>query len=157
GVSANETSKINIYSPGIYGDASRFAAAGDLSQVHIGGAVRGGNGLTFEVAFFFAVSHFIVLFFPSKLVGGVEQSGAAYQFNDATNKKNVTLPGCGVPYLGTENRTVNTIQPSPEIKTIRSDIDEKLKPEIKALYKLLRNFIFAVLAVVTVAAVLSAF
>jgi len=157
GVSANETSKINIYSPGIYGDASRFAAAGDLSQVHIGGTIRVGNGLTFEVAFLSAVSNSIVLFYPSNMVGGEAMSGASYQCNDATIKTSVTLPGGDVPYVGTENCTFNTIQLSPEIKAIRSDIDEKLSPEIKALYKLLRNFIFAVLAVVTVAAVLSAF
>lgn len=80
-------------------------------------------------------------------------SGASYECNDATIKTKVTLPGGDIPYVGTENCTFNAIHLSPEIKAIRSDIDEKLGPEIK----LLRNFIIAVLALLTVAAVLSGF
>jgi hypothetical protein len=133
GVAAIETSKINIFSPGIYGDASRFATAGDLSQVAIGGTIRIGDGLTFEVAFLSALSNSIVLFTPSKMAGGETMSGASYQCNDATIKTNVTLPGGDVPYVGTENCTFNATHLNPEIKAIRSDIDERLSPEIKRL------------------------
>ena len=174
-VAANETSKINIYSPGIYGDASRFAGAADLSQVYIGGTITVGDGLTFEVAFLSAFSNSIVLFHPSKMVGGETMSGASYECNDAIIKTNVTLPGGDVPYVGTENCTFNAIHLSPEIKTIRSDIDEKPGREIKAIrsdideklgpdIKAIRSQIntlfrisIAVLTVLTIAAVLSAF
>jgi len=183
GISANETSKINIDSPRIYGDAARFAVAGDLSQIAIGGTIRIADGLTFEVAFLSALSNSIVLFYPSEMVGGEAMSGASYQCNDATIKTNVTLPGGDIPYVGTENCTFNAIHLSPEITAIRNDIDAKLGPEIKAIrndidaklgpeikairndidaklgpeIKLLRNFIIAVLALLTVAAVLSGF
>jgi hypothetical protein len=135
GVSASETSKVNILSPGIDGDASRFAAAGDLSQVRIGGTIRVSNGLTFEVAFLSAVSNSIVLFYPSNVVGGEAMSGASYQCNDATIKTNVSLPGNDVPYVGTENCAFNAIHPSPEIKALlEADIspngaDSRFDPE----------------------------
>jgi hypothetical protein len=220
GVAATETSKINIFSPGIYGDASRFATAGDLSQVAIGGPIRIGDGLTFEVAFLSALSNSIVLFHPSKMLGGETMSGASYQCNDAIIKTTVTLPGGNVPYVGSQNCTFNAIHSeidqklnpeikafraeldklnpeiksihseidqkfnpeiksiraeldklNPEIKSIHSEIDQKLNPEIKsiraeldklnpeigAIYKLLRTLIIAVVAVLTVAAMVSAF
>ena len=102
-------------------------------------------------------------------------SGASYQCNDATIKTNVTLPGGDAPYVGTENCTFNAIHLNPEIKAIRSDIDERLGPEIKAIrsdiderlgpeIKAIRSQIntlfrisIAVLTVLTIAAVLSAF
>jgi hypothetical protein len=133
GVSATEASKINIRSPGIYGSASRFAVASYLSQVTIGGTIKMGEGLTFEVAFLSALSNSTVLVYPSKIVGGQAMSGASYQCNDATIKTNVTLPGGDVPYVGTENCTFNAIHLNPEITAIRSEIDEKLGPEIKAI------------------------
>jgi len=107
GVAANETSKINVYSPGIYGDAYHFVSAGDLSQVAISGTIRIGDRLTFEVAFLSALSNSIVLFHPSKMVGGETMSGASYQCNDAIIKTTVTLPGGDVPYVGSENCTFN--------------------------------------------------
>jgi hypothetical protein len=177
-VMANEESKGNILSPGIYGDAIRFATASDLSQVHLGGTIRVADGLTFEVAFVSAVSNSLILFRPSKVMGGEAMSGASYQCNDATIKTSVILPGGDTPYVGNSNCTFNTIHTeidtklspeikairsemdgklSPEIKAIRSHIDEQLSPEIKAIYKLLHNFIIAVLVVLAVAAALSAF
>ena len=187
GVTANEISKVNIDSPGVYGDAIRFATAVDLSQVDIGGTIRVGDGLTFEVAFLSAFSGSIVLFHPSKMIGGSNVSGASYQCNDATFKTHLTLPGGNVPYVGTENCTFNAVHLNPEITAIRSDIDQKLtpeikavrteidtklnpeikavrteidtnlNPEIKAIYELVRKLIIAGLAVLTLAALVSAF
>ena len=156
GVSANETSKVNISSPGVYGDASRFVSASDLSQITIGGTISVGTALTFEVAFLTAISNSVVLVFPSKIVGGEATSGASYQCNDAIIRKNVTLPGGDVPYADTANCVVNATYINPEIKAIHAEIDSNLKPEIKAIYTLLRNTIIAVLAVLTVTAVVSA-
>ena len=172
GVVANETSKVNIARPGIYGDASGFAAAGDLSQVVIGDSISVGRGLTFEVAFLRAVSHSVATVYASKIVGGEALSGASYQCKDSIITANVTLPGGDVPYAGTENCVFNAtyINPQikairsevdtnlkPEIKAIRSEIDTDLKPEIKAMYKLLRNTIIAALALLTVFGLVSAF
>jgi hypothetical protein len=79
--------------------------------------VRVRDGLTFEVAFLSAVSNSLVLFQPSKMVGGEAISGA-YQCNDATIKTNVTLPGGDIPYVGTQNCTFNAIHHNPETKAI---------------------------------------
>jgi len=157
GVNATETSKVNIFSPGIYGDAARFAAASELSQITIGGTVTVGRGLSFEVAFLTALSNSVVIVSPSKVIGGEAMSGASYQCSNAIIRANVTLPGGDVPFAGTENCFFNATYINPEMKAIRTEIDTNLKPEIKAIYELLRNTIIAVLAVLTVAAMLSAF
>jgi hypothetical protein len=168
GVMADETSKINLYSAGIYGDASRFVWAADLSEITISGTIGVGDGLTFEVAFLSAFSNSIVSVRPSKIMGGEATSGASYQCNDAIITTNVTLPGGDVPHVGNGNCTFNAIRLNPEIKAMRSDIDEKLSPQIKAMrsdideklgpeIKLLRNFIVAVLTLLTIITVLSAF
>ena len=103
GVSANETSKISVYSPGIYGNSSRFALAADLSQVTLVGTIRIGDGLTFEVAFLSALFNSVVSVYPSAIVGGAGMSGASYQCVDALIKKNVLLPGGDLPYGGNDN------------------------------------------------------
>jgi hypothetical protein len=172
GVNATETSKVTLFSPGIYGDASRFVEASDLSQITIVGTVTVGRELRFEVAFLTARSNSVISVSPSKLIGGEAMSGASYQCNDAIIRTNVTFPGGDVPFAGTENCIFNAtyINPEmkairaeidtnvkPEIKAIRTEIDTNLKPEIKAIYELLRNTIIAVLAVLTVAAMISAF
>jgi hypothetical protein len=145
GVVANETSKVNIHSPGIYGDASRFASATDLSQVTIGGTIKIGDGLTFDVAFLSAASNSVVLVYPSTIVGGEGMSGASYQCSDAIIKKNVTLPGGDVSYVGNENCSVFGLAPDKvivddrlslihsDLKAIRTELDAKLNPELKLI------------------------
>ena len=171
GIVANETSKVNVHSPGIYGDASRFAMAADLSQVTIGGTIRIGDGLTFEVAFLSALSNSIVLVYPSTIVGGETMSGASYQCGDAIIKKNVILPGGDAPYVENENCKVFGLAPDtvivklvPELKAIRTELDDKVNPELQAirtevhgLEEVLRTFIIAVLAMLPVAALGSVF
>jgi hypothetical protein len=133
-ISANETSKINVFSPGIHGDATRFAMASNLSQILINGMIRIGDVLTFEVAFLSALFNSNVLVKVSQIVGGEDMSGASYQCIDATISTNVTLPGRDVPYLGNENCRFNgNTQLNSELKSIRSEIDEKLSPEIKSI------------------------
>jgi hypothetical protein len=152
GIVANETSKVNIHSPGVYGDAARFASAGDLSQLTIGGTIRIGDGLTFDVAFLSAFSNSVVLVYPSTIVGGEAMSGASYQCSDAIIKKNVILPGGDVSYVGNENCRVFGLAPdkvivddrlsliysdlaklNPELKLMRAQIEEKLNPELSAI------------------------
>ena len=65
-----------------------------------------GNRLTFDVAFLSALSNSVVLVYPSTIVGGEAMSGASYQCNDAIIRKNVTLPGGDVSYVGNENCSV---------------------------------------------------
>ena len=145
GVAANETSKISIYSPGVYGDAVRFAVASDLSQITIGGTIRIGGGLTFDVAFLSAISNSIVSFNASTIVGGEGMSGASYQCVDAIITKNVTLPGGDLSYVGNENCKVFGLAPDKvvvdhkldpiysQLKAIRAELDEKLNPELKTI------------------------
>jgi hypothetical protein len=144
GVTANETSKVNIHSPGIYGDAVRFAAASDLSQISVGGTIRIGDGLTFEVAFLSAISNSVALVNAS-IVGGEGMSGASYRCMDAIISKNVTLPGGDVSYADNENCRVFGLAPDKiivdhkldpiysELKAIRAELDEKLNPELKTI------------------------
>lgn len=160
GVAANETSKVNIHTPGIYGDALRFAVAADLSQIHIGGTIRIGNGLTFEVAFLSAISNSVVSVDASKVVGGEAMSGPSYQCRDAIISKNVTLPGGDVSYAGNENCRVYGLAPDKIV------VDQKLNPiysELKAIrselhgLEVFRNVIIAVLAALMVLALVNAF
>ena len=155
GVIATETSKVNIQSPGVYGDASRFVSATDVSQVTIGGTISVGKGLKFEVAFLTSLSNSVVSVYASQIVGEAI-SGASYQCSDAVIKTNVTLPGGDVPFEEARNCIFNSTYINPEIKAIRTEIDTNLNPEIKAIYTLLRNTIIAVLAALTVTAVVSA-
>jgi hypothetical protein len=127
GVAANETSKVNIHSPGIYGDASRFAWAGDLSQVIIGGPIKIGDGLTFDVAFLSAFSNSVVSVYPSTIVGDEAMSGASYQCNDAIIRKNVTLPGGDVSYVGSKNCSVFGLAPDKAIVDDRQAISLRSK------------------------------
>lgn len=131
GIAAEETSKINVVSPGIHGDASRFVSAGGLSQVTISGAIRIGDGLTFEVAFLSALSNSIVSVYPSTIVGGTgTMFGASYQCKDAIIQKNVTLPGGDVPYVGNDNCKVFGLAPD---KVIRDGKLDPIYSELKAI------------------------
>jgi hypothetical protein len=78
GVNAAETSKVAILNAGIYGDASQFVKASDLSQITIVGTLTVGRELRFD-AFLTALSNSVVLVCPSKLIGGETMSGASYQ------------------------------------------------------------------------------
>jgi hypothetical protein len=106
GVSAGESSKINILSPGIFGNGSRFGSASDLSQVTIGGGVKIADGLKLDVAFLSSAWNSIVSFYPSSMDGGTSFSGASYQCVDSTIKKNVTLPGGDIAYFESDDCTI---------------------------------------------------
>jgi hypothetical protein len=134
GVKVTETSKVNINSPGIYGDASWFAAASDLSQIIIGGTITVGKGLRFEVAFLAALSNSVVSVNPSNFVGGEAMSGALYQCSDANITTNGTLTGGDVLFAGTGNCIFNATLINPEIKAIHTEIDTNVNPEIKAIH-----------------------
>jgi hypothetical protein len=105
-VSAFETSKINIESPSLTGDASRFAFASDLSQITIGGRLRLGNGLRFDVAFVSSVHKSIVSFSGATIEGGARMSGASYQCVDSSISRSFPLPGGDVPYSANYNCTI---------------------------------------------------
>jgi hypothetical protein len=174
GVAASETSKVNIHSPGIYGDASQFASAGDLSQVTIGGTIKIGDGLTFDVAFLSAASNSVVSVYPLTIVGGAGMSGASYQCRDAIIKKNAILPGGDVSYGEKENCTVLGLAPDKisfddKLNPIYSELDklnvelkanridhDKLDVELKAI-RTERNVIITVLVVLTITAMAGAF
>jgi hypothetical protein len=102
-ISAGETSKVNVASPGIRGDAFHFAAANELSQITIGGIVMVADELHFGGAFLASTYHSIIRFYPSEMVGGNKFTGQSYQCNDAVIEKNVTLPGEDSPYEGNQN------------------------------------------------------
>jgi hypothetical protein len=165
-----------------YGDASRFASAGDLSQITIGGTIRVGDGLTFEVAFLSAINNSVVSVVASTIVGGEAMSGASYQCRDAIISKNVILPGGDVSYVDNENCRVFGLAPDKvvvdhkldpiysELKAVRSELDEKFKTirsELDEKFKTIRselhglevsrNIIIAVLAVLMVLALVNAF
>jgi hypothetical protein len=126
GVAAAETSKININNPGIYGNASRFATAADLSQVTVVGFVRIADFIKFDVAFLASITNSVVSFYPSGMEGGAHFSGASYQCSDASLNKTVVLPGGDAPYLATDDCTITGGH------TIRSEIDG-LRSEINSI------------------------
>jgi len=103
GVSAAETSKINVLNPGILGNASRFAMATDLSQVTVGGEVMIGDKLSFDVAFFSSLFGSVISVYPSAVAGGDAMSGASYECLDSRIRRTITLPGGDVPYPGNAN------------------------------------------------------
>ena len=124
GVAANEMSKVNINSPGVYGDASRFAAAADLSQISIGGTIKIGDGLTFQVAFLSAISNSVVSVYAPAIVGAEAMSGASYQCRDAVINKNVTFPGGDISYVENENCMVFGLAPDKIV------VDHKLNSHL---------------------------
>ena len=101
--------------------------------------------------FLSALSNSIVNVYLSKIVGGEALSGASYQCSDARIKTNATLPGGNVPF-DKENCIFNGTYINPEVKAIRTEIDNNLNPAIKEIYALLRNTIIAALAVLTIVA-----
>jgi len=100
---ANESSKINIFSPAIYGNASRFAMASDLSQISIGGNVHVDSGVTFDVAFI--SNHFgsIISYYPTS-VSATPSNYSSYQCVDSIIRRNtVPMPGNGKGYTSDES------------------------------------------------------
>lgn len=91
-VTANETSKINIYNPGVYGGGSRWASAADLSQITVGGA-GASNGPAFDVAMISVLFGAVLNFYPSSWSGSV--SGYSFQCVDAVAKNYGAIPGSG--------------------------------------------------------------
>lgn len=100
---ANETSKITVFSPGVFGKPSRFVAASDLSQVTINGDVVIGKDSDFQIAFLSSMYGSIVNFEPKSVSGEQSVSGASYQCVDAIIKKSAILPGKDTPYPGNDN------------------------------------------------------
>lgn len=128
-VSAEETSKINISNPGIYGNASRFAFATDLSQVTIGGFVRIADVITFDVAFLASTTNSVVSFYPSGMEGAAHFAGASYQCVDASLNKGVVLPGGDVPYSASDDCAIRGPGASSkglgaEINALRSKVND---------------------------------
>lgn len=113
-IAASETSKINVASPGIRGDAGRFAYASDLSQIHIGGNIAIANGLKFDVAFLTSVYGSVVGFQPTSIIGGEAMTGASYQCQDAIVETTVTWLGTNAPYKDNQNCAVTGPLPNKE-------------------------------------------
>jgi len=137
GVAAYETSKINVSSPGVYGNASRFASAMDLSQITIGGTIRIADGLTFDVAFLSALFGSIVSVFPTAIEGGKAVSGASYQCASAIVKAGAPLPGGNVAYsdnqdckffgIASDIALDRGVRDGSEARAIRTELIDALK------------------------------
>lgn len=97
GVAANETSKVNVNSPGIYGNVSRWATVADNSQLSVGGNVVIGSP-TFDVAFVSVLFGSIFSFYPTSVSGST--ATYSYQCADGIIKSNVAIPGNGQAYPG---------------------------------------------------------
>lgn len=96
GVAVNETSQVNVFSPGFYGAANLGMSAGDLSTLKVGGSVTV-NGPNFGTAF-------IGSFFGSRIkfyaaVAGFTPS-YSYICSDATVENSATIPGALGAYPG---------------------------------------------------------
>ena len=176
-ISASETSKINVHSPTIVGDASRFASATDLSQVHIGGVVTIRENINFDVAFVSSLYNSVVSIFPQEVVGGKEIRGASYQCVDAIIKKTIILPGNDKPFTDSSNCSLTGAMMVPMtsvasqieavvegISSLRSDLSaahaetEEVRRELARSAKVRRrkdNFQYAILAVLAILTVAS--
>jgi hypothetical protein len=130
GVAASEESKINVLSPEIAGDASRFASSQDLSQVLIAGEIKILDNLRFDVAFLSSVNNSIVSVNPSAISGGKAISGASYQCFNSTINRNTALPGGDSPYYGNAHCRISGLASDDLI------IDKRLTPIYSQLDKL---------------------
>ena len=131
GVSATETSKINVHNPEIGGGASRFALATDLSQVSIGGTIALADNLAFEVAFISSIYNSVVSVYPLAITGGKALLGASYQCVDSIVKRNTSLPGGDIPYAGNADCKVSGLASDrvhiySEFNAIRTELTDKL-------------------------------
>jgi hypothetical protein len=131
GVSATETSKINVHNPEIGGGASRFASATDLSQLSIGGTIALADNLTFEVAFVSSVYYSVISVYPLAITGGKALLGASYQCVDSIINRNTSLPGGDVPYSGNADCKVSGLASDnvsiySGFNAIRTELAEKL-------------------------------
>ena len=132
GVSATETSKINVHNPEIGGGASRFAVATDLSQLSIGGTIVLGDNLTFEVAFVSSIHNSVVSVYPLAITGGKALLGASYQCVDSIVKRNTSLPGGDIPYAANADCKVSGLasdrEPiSSEFNALRTEFADTLR------------------------------
>jgi hypothetical protein len=132
GLSATETSKINVYNPEIGGSASRFAAATDLSQVSIGGTIALADDLTFDVAFVSSIYNSVVSVYPLAITGGKALSGASYHCVDSIVKRNTSLPGGDIPYAANADCKVSGLasdrEPiSSEFNALRTEFADTLR------------------------------
>lgn len=99
GLAIAETSKMNVLSPGIYGNASRWASAADGSTLTVGGTVTT-SGASFDVALISSLFGALVNFYPSSVTGTI--SGYSYQCAGGTIKNAGAMPGSGA-YPGAVN------------------------------------------------------
>ena len=128
GVSAAETSKVNIHSPGILGNAGRFISANALSQITVGGTVRLTDGLQFDVAFLSSLFGSLVTVSVDAPIDGGSIKGASYQCNDAIVLKNVVLPGGDAPYIDNEDCVVSGVGAGHRpLEKLQADLENKFK------------------------------
>lgn len=99
-VAANENSRVNVYSPGLYGGGSRFASMSDVSTISVGGNVVL-NSNTFDVSMFSILFFSILNYSPASVSGAI--GGYPYQCVGGITKGGVAGLGNGLPYPGSTN------------------------------------------------------
>jgi hypothetical protein len=144
GASAAEGGKINLYSPGILGDAAGFAFATGLSQINIGGTLRLADKIKFSAAFLSSSSGSLITMHPDAIVGSSTFLGASYQCSYALIDKNVVLPGGDTPAANNENCTVIGLAP---VEARHRPLDQVRREQRRN--DRIRDILIGVLAVLT--------